>query len=454
VVAENFRGVAHYPRLQTVSELTDSIKGLLETSFSFVTVVGEISNLRLAHSGHFYFTLKDEQSQIRVVLFKHRLRYLSSPPLEGQAVVCRGRVSVYGPRGEYQVIAEFLESTGAGDLQVAFELLKKRLEAEGLFAQERKRPLPFLPERISLITSPTGAAVFDFLRMAAARFPSVPVEIHPVRVQGAGAAEEIVQAIVQANERGTAEVIVLCRGGGSLEDLWAFNEEKVARAVAGSRIPVVCAVGHEVDYTIADLAADFRAPTPTAAAEAVLPLRGELRARVRELENRLCRSQIRKLEHDRYRVRTHRRLLGDPSFLLTHFLLLCDHRQRELVNAMANRIKERQTRVERLHSHLLRHSPLQLLRYQQHLSAELTGRLRAAMARELERRRLMLEKAAGLLDAVSPLAVLARGYAIVKKLPGRQVVRKETQVASGDEVEIILQDGGFRCRVEEVSGKG
>jgi exodeoxyribonuclease VII large subunit len=449
-VHERFGAAAPYPRLLTVSELTGSIRGLLETSFSFVTVVGEISGLRQAHSGHYYFLLKDEQAQIRAVLFKQQRRYLAKPPAEGLAVVCRGRVTVYEPRGEYQLIVDFLETKGAGELQLAFEHLKKRLGEEGLFDQARKRPLPFLPERIALITSPTGAAVFDFLRMAGARFPSVPVEIHPVRVQGQGAADEIAQAITAANDRRLAEVIVLCRGGGSLEDLWAFNEEKVARAIHGSRIPVVSAVGHEIDFTIADLVADFRSPTPTAAAEAVLPLRRELLARVNELERRFRCALVRRVQQARYRVETQRRLLGDPSFLLTHFLLLLDHRQTALVNAMAARMKDRRKKVESRYSHLLKHSPLHLLHYQQHLSDELASRLRGSIARNLERRKLSLARAAGLLGAVSPLAVLARGYAIARKLPERQVVRKAAQVRAGDDIELLLQDGTVRCRVDGV----
>jgi exodeoxyribonuclease VII large subunit len=448
---DHFTTTSPHARPQTVSELTGSIRGLLETSFSFVAVVGEISHLRQVHSGHIYFSLKDDQAQIKAVLFKQRQRYLAGLPEEGQAVICRGRVSVYEPRGEYQLVVDYLETRGAGELQIAFEYLKKRLAAEGLFAQERKRPLPFLPECIALITSPTGAAVFDFLRMAAARFPSVPLEIHPVRVQGPGAPEDIIRAIAEVNGRRQSEVIVLCRGGGSLEDLWAFNEEKVARAISGSRIPVVCAVGHEVDFTIADLVADVRAPTPTAAAEAVLPLRSELRARTGELQKRLLCAMARQIAAARYRVDTHRRLLGDPSFLLAHFLLLFDHRLAALLNIMAARIKERHSRVARLHGTLLTHSPLHLLRHQQQLSAELVSRLRAAMARDLERRHFSLEKAAGLLDAVSPLAVLGRGYAIARKLPGRQVVRKAVEVRPGDDLEILLQDGTLQCRVRKMA---
>lgn len=445
---------ASYPRLQTVSELTGSIRGLLETSFPFVTVLGEISNLRQAVSGHLYFSLKDKHAQIRAVMFRQQCRYLAKPPADGQEVICRGRVSVYEPRGEYQLVVDYLESKGAGELQVAFELLKRRLEDEGLFAPSAKKPLPFLPERIALITSPTGAAVFDFLRMASVRFPAVPVEIHPVRVQGQGAAQEIIQALAAANARRTADVIVLCRGGGSLEDLWPFNEEQVARSIHSSDIPVVVAVGHEVDFTIADFVADVRAPTPTAAAEAVLPSRQELRARMNELTRRFRGALQRKIDHCHDRVGAHRRLLGDPSFLLTHFRLLLDHRYHSLLHALAGRLTKRQAEVVRLFEHMRRHSPIHLLRHQQQFCAELTGRLQAAMAWNLERRQLSFSRTAGLLEAVSPLAVLGRGYAIARTFPEGQVVRASTQVQVGDEIEVIVQKGTIRCRVMGPAAEG
>jgi exodeoxyribonuclease VII large subunit len=445
---------APYPRLQSVSELTGSIRGLLETSFPFITVLGEISNLRRAVSGHLYFSLKDRQAQIRAVMFKQQCRYLAQPPADGQEVVCRGRVSVYEPRGEYQLVVDYMESKGAGELQIAFDLLKRRLEGEGLFAASAKKPLPFLPERIALITSPTGAAVFDFLRTAAARFPSVPVEIHPVRVQGQGAAGEIVAALAAANTRRTAEVIVLCRGGGSLEDLWSFNEEQVARAIFASEIPVVVGVGHEMDFTIADFVADVRAPTPTAAAALVLPRRQELHARMGELEQRLVGGLQRKIGQSRYRVGTHRRLLGDPSFLLTHFRLLLDHRFHGFLHGFTGRLKSRQAEVARLHHHLRRHSPLHQLRHQQQLCAELTGRLRAAVSWNFERRRLAFSRAAALLDAVSPLAVLGRGYAIARTLPERKVVRAAAQVRAGDAMEVLLQKGSITCRVTATADEG
>src|SRR3989339_768607 len=272
-------------QIQTVSELTQSIRGVLEISFPFVTVMGEISNLRCPYSGHLYFTLKDDTAQIKAVLFKPQQRYLACTPKDGMKVVCRGRISLYEARGEYQLIVDSLAEKGAGALQLAFDLLKRKLAAEGFFGEERKRPLPLLPEKIALITSPSGAAVHDFLSMAENRFAAVPIEIIPVRVQGSGAMEDIIEAITLCNDRGQNDVIVICRGGGSLEDLWTFNEERLARAIAGSQIPIVSAIGHEIDFTIADLVADYRAPTPTAAAEAVVPSRVQLHAQLHNLRN-------------------------------------------------------------------------------------------------------------------------------------------------------------------------
>ncbi|MFH1020445.1 MAG: exodeoxyribonuclease VII large subunit [Pseudomonadota bacterium] len=329
-------------RIQTVSELTQSIRGVLEVSFPFVTVAGEISNLRCPYSGHLYFTLKDEAAQIKAVLFKPQQRYLNCTPEDGMQVVCRGRISLYEARGEYQLMVDVLAAKGAGALQLAFDLLKRKLAAEGLFAGEQKRPLPLLPEKIALITSPTGAVVHDFLAMAQKRCAAVPVEIIPVRVQGSEALEDIIEAITLCNERGQNDVIVLCRGGGSLEDLWTFNEEKLARAIAGSRIPVVSAIGHEVDFTIADLVADFRAPTPTAAAEAIVPSRTQLYAQVCNLGNRLTKTVVDRLAGFRRTIETHQKVLGDPTPLLDQFRLTTDHALAALQFSFSRAVHQRQ----------------------------------------------------------------------------------------------------------------
>ncbi len=373
-------------RVQTVTELTRSIRGLLETEFSFVTVSGEISNLKQPYSGHCYFTLKDREAQIRVVLFKGQQRYLATPLQDGRQVICRGRISVYEPRGEYQIIADFVDSYGTGALQIAFDQLKKKLADEGLFDSGYKKPLPFLPEKIFLVTSPGGAALFDFLRLARSRFPAVPIEISPVRVQGEGAAEEISRAIKTINSRATEGVIVLCRGGGSIEDLWAFNEEKTARAIFESRLPVVSAIGHEVDFTIADFVADHRSPTPTAAARDVLPDRATLRQRLSSTSARLTATIKTKVDMLRRQVRFEQQRLGDPTAMLNHFRLVIDHSRLAMTGAMAAIIHRHQEKLNRLESQLAIANPARQLDLRRQMVDELGERIMVFTRMQLERK--------------------------------------------------------------------
>ena len=265
-------------QVYSVSELTQRLKGLLETQFPDVWVAGEISNLRPATSGHLYFTLKDSNAQLRAVCFRSQARYLKFKPRDGVSVIARGRLSVYEARGEYQLLVELLEPAGLGALQLAFEQLKAKLAAEGLFDTARKKPLPVLPRTVGIVTSPSGAVIRDILRVLRRRYRNMNALLYPVRVQGEGAAQEIVQAIEHLNRRGGVDVMILARGGGSLEDLWAFNEEDVARAIAASRIPIISGVGHESDFTIADFVADLRAPTPSAAAELVVHRKQDFQA--------------------------------------------------------------------------------------------------------------------------------------------------------------------------------
>ena len=285
-----------FPHIYTVSALTREIRQRLETGFPLVWVSGEISNLRQPSSGHYYFTLKDESAQLRTVFFKGNHIHLRFKPQEGGQVLCRGRLTVYEPRGEYQLILDYLEPLGWGALAQAFEALKARLQAEGLFAAEQKKPLPFLPRRLALVTSPTGAVVRDFLRLLKQRFADVEVLIYPVKVQGPAAAGEITAALDDLGRYPEIDTIVLARGGGSLEDLWPFNEEIVARAIHRCPVPVVSAIGHEVDYTIADFVADLRAPTPSAAVELVVPDKGELQRRLARLGSALSLGWKRRLE--------------------------------------------------------------------------------------------------------------------------------------------------------------
>lgn len=438
---------AHAERIQTVTELTRSIRGLLEATFPFVTVTGEISNLRQPASGHFYFTLKDAEAQIKAVLFRQQLRYLACTPTDGLAVLCRGRLSVYEPRGEYQLIIDYLDTKGAGALQIAFEQLKIKLASEGLFEAAHKKSLPWLPAGVALITSPTGAAVVDFVHVAARRFPATPITIYPVRVQGGGAGADIAAALDQANQHREADVIVLCRGGGSLEDLWAFNEEVVARAIFRSKIPVITAIGHEVDFTIADFVADARAATPTAAAELLLPDRRILKTRVEELRMRLLDATRAQQEFFRRQVMSNQRLLGDPTLMIAHFHLRLDHARVGLSHALRHALHQRLNRVREFHARLLRHSPRQLLQDQGTRTREISRHLLLLMRLQLERLQNRLSHAAGQLDAVSPLAVLARGYAVVRNVPDGAVIRSASQVATGDTLRVTLHQGGITCMV-------
>ena len=437
-------------RIQTVSELTRSIRGLLETSYSMVTVTGEISNLRRPQSGHLYFTLKDANSQLRAVLFRAQQRYLACSPTDGLEVLCRGRISVYEPRGEYQLIIDFMDSKGAGMLRIAFDKLKAKLESEGLFAQERKRPLPFLPKNIALVTSPQGAAVRDFLAQAKKRCPSTNISIMPVAVQGDGAAAEIARAIAELNRLKRWEVIVLCRGGGSLEDLWAFNEEELARAVAASEIPVVSAVGHEVDFTITDFVADLRAPTPTAAAQMILPEQEVLTAKIGEWERRLAGTMRRRLLDAEQKLLSAQRLLRDPTRLLAQHNMRLDHLQAELGHAMRRHLHHHQERLNRFQSILQQRDPRRELARQRSRLQENSLRLGFLIHHLLGKKRNQLSRQAAILDAVSPLAVLSRGYAIPRRADG-SVLRSTRQASPGEEISLTLHDGRLGCHISHIN---
>ena len=399
--------VVHPPKIYTVSDLTAEVRALLEDSFSGIWVEGELSNFRHPSSGHMYFTLKDQQSQVRVVMFRVANRQLKFQPRDGLAMLVYGELSVYEPRGEYQIVAEYMEPRGVGALQLAFEQLKERLQAEGLFDDARKRPIPLLPRRIGVITSPTGAAIRDILQVLGRRFANVDVLIHPVLVQGDQAAPEIVDALRELNRRGGLDVVILARGGGSIEDLWAFNEEAVARAIADSKIPVISAIGHEVDYTIADFVADLRAPTPSAAAELVVSRKDELAQRLDELQARMT-------------------------------------------GVVRSRLDALRVRMAGLDRHLRLLNPMERIRMQRRRMMELWRGLTGWADRRLIVLGGELRAAAGKLDSLSPLAILSRGYSICLRLPERQIVKESTMLFAGDEVEVRLHRGTLRCDVREV----
>jgi exodeoxyribonuclease VII large subunit len=440
------------PHIYTVGGLTREIRDRLETHFSLVWVSGEISNLRQPLSGHYYFTLKDAEAQLKAVLFKGNHQRLRFKPQEGSQFLCRGRISVYEPRGEYQLVVDYLEPLGLGSLAQAFEALKTRLQAEGLFAPELKKPLPFLPRMIALVTSPSGAAVRDFLRLWRQRFPNVHVLIYPVKVQGMEAAGEIAHALDDLSCYPGVEVIILARGGGSLEDLWPFNEEAVARAIHRCAIPVVSAVGHEVDVTIADLVADKRAPTPSAAVELVVPDRNELNRHLDRLAALLLRDANRRTAAARRHLGLVSRRLPDLRRYLTDLRLRVDEKSEVLVRRL-------QRRVSDLYQHLrLDTSRLFLLSPRKSAGAarqrlEPVGQVLAqSLRRSLQVKRRHLEYCQAHLDQLNPLAILQRGYAVATLLPRGTVIRDAAQTEPGAEVRVRVARGQMDCRVEKVTG--
>ena len=410
----------------TVSELTARLRGVVEETFPALWVEGEVSNFRLYGAGHAYFTLKDEGAQLRAVLFRNRMRRLRFEPGDGQHLLAFGALEVYAQRGEYQLVVERLEPRGLGALQLAFEQLKQRLAAEGLFDPRRKRALPRFPRRIGIATSPGGAAVRDMLRVIGRRFAGLSIVVAPCRVQGEGAGAEIARAIADLNGLGDVDVIIVGRGGGSLEDLWAFNEEVVARAIAGSKAPVVSAVGHEADVTIADFVADVRAATPSNAAELVVREKQAVADALDALRRRLERGVARPLAELARRV---------------------DGAQGRLARAGAGAHARARHRVELLTSRLHAASPFARLASHRHRLERARARLDGLLARRLEGGRHRLGAAVGRLDSLSPLAVLGRGYSLTRT-PDGTIVRRAGQVEPGDAVNVLLHEGTLRCRVE------
>ena len=437
----------------TVSTLTEKLKAVVEERFPMVWVEGEISNFKVYGSGHAYFTLKDATAQIRAVLFRNRARRIRFEPGDGLHVLAMGSVEVYPQRGEYQLVVELLEPRGLGALQLAFEQLKARLAAEGLFDEARKRALPRYPRKIGIVTSPSGAAIRDMLRVIGRRLGELHIVLAPCRVQGDGAAEEIAQGIRDMNALGDVDVIIAGRGGGSLEDLWAFNEEAVARAIVASKVPVISAVGHEVDVTIADFVADLRAPTPSAAAELVVREKQAIVDTVADLQHRLQRAMGRRLEHERRRAVSlaGRRVLTDPSRPLRDLHRRVDDAGRRLARAMDALLRRAAHKVELATAGLRSASPRARLARDRHRHERLEGRLRVELVRAINDGRHRLRVAAGRLDSLSPLAVLGRGYSLTRTADGT-VVRRAAQVREGEDVKVLLQEGELDCRVTATRG--
>jgi exodeoxyribonuclease VII large subunit len=433
----------------TVSALSQQLNAVMEERFPAVWVEGEISNFKVYGSGHAYFTLKDEGAQLRCVLFRTRARRVRFEPKDGLSVIAFGAVEVYAQRGEYQLVIELLEPRGLGALQLAFEQLKERLAAEGLFDARRKRPLPRFPRKIGIVTSPSGAALRDMLRIIGWRFGEVHIVLAPARVQGDGAAGEVAQGVRELNALGGVDVIIVGRGGGSLEDLWAFNDEMLARTIAASKVPVISAVGHEVDFTITDFVADVRAATPSNAAELVVREKRAVAESVGDLTLRLQRAMRRALgaHRDRLDRTLGRRVLTDPGRPLRDLARRLDDarvRLRQAGLAIVGRAEHRLALAER---GLRAASPVARAVHDRRALIDLQGRLTRGWHRALDRARHRLGGAAGRLDSLSPLGVLGRGYSLTLT-PARRIVRTWRDVSAGDAVRVLLHEGSLDCRVD------
>jgi exodeoxyribonuclease VII large subunit len=433
----------------SVSELTRQVKDVLEDRFPDVWVEGEISNLRIPPSGHIYFTLKDDFSQIRAVLFKMQTRTLRFVPEDGLHIICRGRVGLYERRGDYQLILESMEPKGIGALQLAFLQLKERLQKEGLFDPTQKKTIPMVSQKIGMITSPTGAVIQDMLRILERRFENLHILLYPVRVQGEGASTEIVEAIKYFNQQTDVDVLIVGRGGGSLEDLWAFNEEEVARAIYHSKIPIISAVGHETDYTIADFVADLRAPTPSAAAELVIRDKREMKNTLYYLGGRLENQMVQILNEYRTGLSHLRKVFREPRKKIEEYFLRVDELINRIRLSTSWAFKGRGEKCLRLNKNLLLRNPKQRVKNLRSFISETKKRLGQDIRHSIEMKRQKDEGLLGKLDSLSPLSILRRGYSIARKLPTLQILRDAAHVNEGDKVEVKLFRGTLVCAVEK-----
>lgn len=435
----------------SVSQLNRQARQLLETHLPLLWVEGELSNVSTPSSGHWYFTLKDDQAQVRCCMFRNRNMLVRFKPQQGQHVLLRARVSLYEGRGDYQIIAEHMEEAGSGTLQRAFDELKHKLSQEGLFNEAHKKELPSLPKHIAVITSPTGAAIHDVLSVLERRFPGIPVTVIPVAVQGKESAPQIVKAIDLANRAGLFDVLLLTRGGGSMEDLWSFNEEIVARAIFNSKLPIVSAVGHEVDFTIADFVADLRAPTPSAAAEILVPDADDWLDKFIGFEVLLEESMLRKLQQWRKHLHNLRQRLRHPRERLEQQAQRLDNLELRLKSLIKNQLNSFKNHIKQLEIRQQAHHPQMRL---QQLKERVTAhqqRLHTAQYRLVERKRQTLGEAVRMLNTLNPLSTLERGYGLITNAQTHQVITNSNQVSPGSTVNARVAQGEFVCRVETVN---
>lgn len=440
------------PDIYTVSRLNSEVRLTLELQFQQLWLVGEVSNFVAAASGHWYFSLKDQAAQVKVAMFKQANRYATVRPQNGQQVLIRARISVYEPRGEYQLLAEFIEPAGAGLLKQQFEQLKAKLAAEGLFAPERKRPLPVNPRRVGVITSPTGAAVRDIITVLARRAPGIELIIYPCQVQGETAAAQLRNMLSTAIRRNEVDVLIIGRGGGSIEDLWCFNDEALARAVADCPIPIVSAVGHEIDFALTDFVADVRAATPSAAAELVSPDQSQYLTALTQLQQRLSRAIRRQLAQQQPRLMQLQQRLQQlhPQRRLEQQQQRLDELQLRLQRRMQQHLQTARRQHSYLQQSLQHLSPAKAIKQQQLQLQQLAKRLQQAQLQQLKQHKFNLIQLSKQLHTVSPLATLARGYSIAFDAQ-QQVVTRNSQLAPGDKVTVKLAEGAFEAEVKKLT---
>ncbi len=450
---DDFEEVKSQRKVFTITQITAQIKEHLESTFSGIWVEGEISNFKHHSSGHMYFTLKDKDAQISAVMFKGSNLRLRFKPEDGMKVLVFGRISVYEPRGSYQVYVQEMEPKGVGELQLAFEQLKKKLESEGLFRKEHKKPIPEFPEVIGVVTSPTGAAIRDIQNVITRRFSLARILLIPVRVQGNLAGDEIVNAIETFNDHGAADVLIVGRGGGSIEDLWPFNEEKVARAIFNSKIPVISAVGHEIDFTISDFVSDLRAPTPSAAAELVVKDKNELLDRIRSFilrSENYMKSDIREKKLGLSQIMK-RRVFTQATAPIEEKLLRLDDNIQRIFREVKHEVSFYEENIKKFTRVIAGYSPdkrisefkMKVLNFEKNIFSFTRSGIRE--------RRLQLAEAAGKLDVLSPLSILKRGYSISKKYPAMNIIRSVKDVSEGDEIQVKLKDGDLDCSVKKIN---
>ncbi|WP_075185295.1 exodeoxyribonuclease VII large subunit [Teredinibacter haidensis] len=450
LISDNDNIIHSGRQVLSVSELNRKAKQLLEIHLPLMWVEGEISNFSKPSSGHWYLTLKDENAQVRCAMFRNRNNQVRFTPKNGINVQVRARVSLYEGRGDYQLIIEHMEEAGFGILQKRYQELKQKLENEGLFDNDQKKPLPELPRHIAVITSPTGAAVRDVISVLERRFPAIPITVIPAAVQGDGAAQQLIEAIDLAEKQGCFDAILLCRGGGSIEDLWAFNNEQLARRVFAAKTPIISAVGHEIDFTITDFVADLRAPTPSAAAEILSPDAQELEFAFKDFERRMT-SRIEHLLNQCQQKLTHaRQLMRHPGQKLQIWAQRLDLLDMRLNSAWVKTFQNKRIKQDQIESRLNSQNPANTIRYSRDKIQELCQRLDLAMQHQVKDKQAAFTKAASLLNIVSPLNTLNRGYAIAQNQRGN-IIRESAETEKGERLELMLSKGSLEVTVNKTN---